>query len=122
MVASADTRLVVFDGLCNVCSGWVRFLQRHEIKPPFRLVPMQSEAGRALLALAQVTRLVPRVLRDSLCGLVARNRYRWFGRRTTCYVPLPLPKFDSADTSEYPRADEGSQTERARRPDGCDGR
>ena len=42
--------LVVFDRLCNVCSGGARFLQRHEIKPPFRLLPMQSAAGRALLA------------------------------------------------------------------------
>jgi predicted DCC family thiol-disulfide oxidoreductase YuxK len=33
MTASAETRLVVFDGLCNVCSGGARFLQRHEIKP-----------------------------------------------------------------------------------------
>jgi len=36
MAASADTRLVVFDGLCNVCSGGARFLQSHEIKSPFR--------------------------------------------------------------------------------------
>jgi predicted DCC family thiol-disulfide oxidoreductase YuxK len=50
MAASAETRLVVFDGLCNVCSGGARFLQRHEIKPPFRPLPMQSAAGRALLA------------------------------------------------------------------------
>ena len=33
MAASAEIRLVVFDGLCNVCSGGARFLQRHEIKP-----------------------------------------------------------------------------------------
>lgn len=34
-------------------------------------------------------RLVPRVLRDPLYGLVARNRYRWFGRSETCFLPEP---------------------------------
>lgn len=34
-------------------------------------------------------RLVPRFLRDRLYRLVARNRYRIFGRRETCWVPTP---------------------------------
>lgn len=32
-------------------------------------------------------RLVPRVLRDPVYRLVARNRYRLFGKRETCWVP-----------------------------------
>jgi len=32
-------------------------------------------------------RLVPRRLRDALYDLVARSRYRVFGRRTTCLAP-----------------------------------
>jgi len=31
--------------------------------------------------------LVPRWLRDPVYDLVARNRYRWFGRREACMVP-----------------------------------
>ncbi len=31
--------------------------------------------------------LVPAFLRDPLYDLVARNRYRWFGHRVTCFVP-----------------------------------
>lgn len=34
-------------------------------------------------------RLVPRFVRDPLYGLVARNRYRWFGRRDACFLPDP---------------------------------
>ena len=31
--------------------------------------------------------VIPAVLRDPLYDLVARNRYRWFGRRPSCFVP-----------------------------------
>ena len=31
--------------------------------------------------------LVPSSLRDPLYDLIARNRYRWFGRRSACFVP-----------------------------------
>jgi predicted DCC family thiol-disulfide oxidoreductase YuxK len=33
--------------------------------------------------------LVPRPLRDALYRLVARNRYRWFGRDEQCLLPTP---------------------------------
>jgi predicted DCC family thiol-disulfide oxidoreductase YuxK len=33
--------------------------------------------------------LVPRPIRDPLYGLIARNRYRWFGKREVCMVPTP---------------------------------
>jgi predicted DCC family thiol-disulfide oxidoreductase YuxK len=31
--------------------------------------------------------LVPRLVRDPVCRWIARNRYRLFGRRETCFVP-----------------------------------
>ena len=34
-------------------------------------------------------RRLPRPLRDALYSLVARNRYRWFGRRASCMLPTP---------------------------------
>ena len=33
--------------------------------------------------------LVPRPLRDPVYGWIARNRYRWFGKREACMVPTP---------------------------------
>jgi predicted DCC family thiol-disulfide oxidoreductase YuxK len=33
--------------------------------------------------------IVPRPLCDAIYDLVARRRYRWFGRRETCLVPGP---------------------------------
>jgi predicted DCC family thiol-disulfide oxidoreductase YuxK len=117
---------MVFDGYCNVCTGWTRFMLRHPISPPFTLVAMQSEAGRKLLTaqgidpedpstflvfdqgrvlresdgalhvmaslggvwrMAYALRAIPKRWRDALYRLLARNRYRWFGKRTVCYLP-----------------------------------
>jgi predicted DCC family thiol-disulfide oxidoreductase YuxK len=36
-----------------------------------------------------VLRFVPKFLRDPLYRLIARNRYRWFGKSDTCLVPSP---------------------------------
>ncbi len=36
-----------------------------------------------------VFRLIPRPLRDPVYRWVARNRYRWFGKRETCWAPSP---------------------------------
>jgi len=36
-----------------------------------------------------VFRLVPRAVRDAVYRFVARNRYRWLGRREACWVPRP---------------------------------
>jgi predicted DCC family thiol-disulfide oxidoreductase YuxK len=39
--------------------------------------------------LAWAAWLIPAVLRDPAYRLVARNRYRWFGRSDTCLLPHP---------------------------------
>lgn len=33
--------------------------------------------------------LVPRSIRNFLYDLIARNRYRWFGKREVCMIPTP---------------------------------
>jgi len=40
-------------------------------------------------ALLQLGIVLPRPIRDATYDLVARNRYRWFGRRATCMTPTP---------------------------------
>lgn len=39
--------------------------------------------------LSALLRIVPAALRDPLYRLIARNRYRWFGRRPHCLLPAP---------------------------------
>ena len=54
----------------------------------------QSDAALAVMArlggLGSVLswgRIIPRPLRNRLYRVIARNRYRWFGRRATCRRP-----------------------------------
>lgn len=50
-----------------------------------RIARHLSGAWPALAAL----RIVPRPLRDAGYRLVARNRYRWFGKEESCRLPTP---------------------------------
>jgi predicted DCC family thiol-disulfide oxidoreductase YuxK len=38
-------------------------------------------------SLCRVLSLIPRPVRDWSYTVIARNRYRWFGRRETCMIP-----------------------------------
>lgn len=41
---------------------------------------------------AAMLRFVPPPLRDLVYAIVARNRYRWFGKRASCRVPTPAER------------------------------
>jgi predicted DCC family thiol-disulfide oxidoreductase YuxK len=47
------------------------------------------DVGGIYKPLAAAARIVPRSIRDWVYRLIARNRYAWFGRLQSCYVPLP---------------------------------
>lgn len=44
--------IVVFDGQCLLCNGWVQFLLRHDRAQRIRFASIQSAAGQQLLARA----------------------------------------------------------------------
>lgn len=44
--------IVVFDGQCLLCNGWVQFLLRHDRAQRIRFASIQSAAGQQLLAQA----------------------------------------------------------------------
>ena len=103
--------LILFDGVCVLCSRGCRFVSKRDRRGYFRFVPMQLAEGRplaeqlgidpdrpgsfAFLANGRayvksetVLRIArPRVIRGAIYDLVARNRYRWFGRRDACIQP-----------------------------------
>lgn len=48
--ADDEGAIIVFDGVCALCNGWVRFLLRHDRRQRYRYAAMQGERGRALLS------------------------------------------------------------------------
>ena len=46
------------------------------------------------------TRYIPRFLRDGVYDIIARSRYRIFGRSDTCMIPTPDLEARFADSSE----------------------
>lgn len=126
--AAQDRTVILFDGVCHLCSGWVQFAIARDPAANLRFAPIQAAYGQDFLRrrglpldrfetfylidggavfekstavlrvvgylrwpwpLLKVLWIVPRPLRDWLYDRVARNRYRWFGRRETCLVPTP---------------------------------
>ena len=118
--------LILFDGICNLCTGWVLFLIRMDKKKIFHFASLQSEIAKSLLIkhkipfdkietiiyiknelifdqstavleilkdlggigkIGVVFHLIPRRIRDYLYRFIANNRYRLFGKRSTCMVP-----------------------------------
>lgn len=48
-IQSGD-KIILFDAVCRLCSGWSRFIARHDRDRVFRLCSVQSPAGQAILA------------------------------------------------------------------------
>jgi predicted DCC family thiol-disulfide oxidoreductase YuxK len=137
--SSSEPSLILFDGVCNLCSGVVRFVIARDPDSRFRFAPLQSDAAAVRLqpfagvmanldsiALVEGDRLftrsaaalriarglrypwplayvfiaVPGPLRDGVYDFIARRRYRWYGRRETCWMPTPelRARFLAVDT------------------------
>lgn len=108
--------LVRFDGVCILCSKAVQFILKADRKKKFLFQSLQNsgedrdfetiivsdkqstyeyfdailkigkELGGIYSAVA-IFRLLPRRWRHSMYIWIARNRFRWFGKRNTCYLP-----------------------------------
>jgi predicted DCC family thiol-disulfide oxidoreductase YuxK len=49
MAAESAAPVIVFDGVCLLCSRWVRFLLKHDRAERYHFASMQSDGGRTLL-------------------------------------------------------------------------
>jgi predicted DCC family thiol-disulfide oxidoreductase YuxK len=125
--------LLLYDGVCVLCSGTVQFVLKHDRKRLFDIAALQSAAARAALGpfkltpdtqdtfyvvadyrtatpsvferaraslflatalgwpwrAAGILRILPIRVLDAGYNLIARTRYRIFGRRDRCFVPQP---------------------------------
>ncbi|MFO8037037.1 MAG: DCC1-like thiol-disulfide oxidoreductase family protein [Anaerolineales bacterium] len=49
-VLQEEVQIILFDGVCNLCSGWVYFVSRRDPDGLFKFTPIQSDPGREILA------------------------------------------------------------------------
>lgn len=49
-VISEQDRVILFDGVCVLCSHWARFLMRFDRQQRYKLATVQSAEGQAILA------------------------------------------------------------------------
>ena len=45
-----DKKIILFDGVCNLCDSSVQFVIKHDKKDVFRFVPLQSELGQKIIS------------------------------------------------------------------------
>ena len=43
-------KIILFDGVCNLCNGAIQFMIKHDKEDAFRYAALQSDIGRELIA------------------------------------------------------------------------
>lgn len=108
--------LIQFDGNCILCSRTIRFIMKADRRKKFVFQTLQdssiketfdtvvvSDGSRiysyfdaflklgkelgGIYRMVMLLRIIPRKWRKSLYLWIAKNRYRWFGVRKSCFVP-----------------------------------
>ena len=126
MTCTEENPILLFDGVCHLCSNSVKFVIRRDPQRRFRFARLQSQAAQQLLAehnaadnnldsvvliykkrlyrrsraalhtslllhrgwpLLGVFLLIPSFIADPVYNYIGRNRYRWFGKSDTCWLP-----------------------------------
>lgn len=121
-------KIILFDGICNLCNQSVQFVIEHDNKNQFQFASLQSDFGQNFLkennldatqfdsvvfiednkfytkssAALKISKyldgitswltifmIVPKPLRDVVYSFIAKNRYRWFGKQESCWLPTP---------------------------------
>lgn len=44
-----DKKIILFDGVCNLCNSSIQFVIKHDKKDTFRFVSLQSELGEKII-------------------------------------------------------------------------
>lgn len=124
-----NKKIILFDGVCNLCNRAIQYIIQHDKKDIYRYAPLQSEIGKRLVKeraidtskvdsfiliepnvayytkssaalkigksfgggykLLALLEWIPQTFRDWVYDVIARNRYRWFGKKSACMVPTP---------------------------------
>jgi predicted DCC family thiol-disulfide oxidoreductase YuxK len=124
-----DKKIILFDGVCNLCDASVQYVIKKDAKDTFRFVAIQSELGKKIIdyikvdtsqtdsmilyipgkayyvkadaafniakelrgwiSLASYFSVLPNFIKNFCYDFVARNRYKWYGKKESCMIPTP---------------------------------
>ncbi len=121
-------KIILFDGVCNLCNTSVTFIIKRDKKDIFRFAALQSDPGaefikkhgidtsktdsiilidgdthyeRSTAALKIAKHLsggypllyafmiIPNFIRNRVYDYIAKNRYKWYGKKESCMIPTP---------------------------------
>jgi predicted DCC family thiol-disulfide oxidoreductase YuxK len=122
-----DKKIILFDGVCNLCESSINFIIEKDKKDIFRFVSLQSnlglniikylgidtsmvdsiilyEPGKAyyykaeaalkiagniggIYSLLSLFSFLPLNLTNSIYDYIAKNRYKWYGKKEACLLP-----------------------------------
>ncbi|MFN7100133.1 MAG: thiol-disulfide oxidoreductase DCC family protein [Flavobacterium sp.] len=122
-----DKKIIIFDGLCNLCDASVQKIIKHDSKDVFRFVASQSTLGQEIInylgidttktdsiilyqpgvayyykaeaafeiakdlggifVFGALISWLPKLILNAMYDYVARNRYKWYGKKEACIVP-----------------------------------
>ena len=128
MELSEGKKIILFDGVCNLCNNAITFVIQRDKKDVFRYAPLQSNIGKLLTnkhnidtskvdsillidsdsafvkataalkisrhltggyPLMQAFYIIPPFIRNWVYDYIAKNRYKWFGKKDACMIPTP---------------------------------
>jgi len=93
--------VILFDGLCNLCNGFVQFVIARDPAARFRFAPLQSESGRRVLRSAALPDPFPETVvlveagrpftrSAAVLRIVRRLRAPWPLAYAMILIPRPL--------------------------------
>ncbi len=125
----AGKKIILFDGVCNLCDNTVQFIIKHDKNDVFRFAALQSEIGQEIVnylkidtsktdsiilyepgiayyykaeaalkiasnlsgmySFLSIFNIFPNFLKNSVYDYIAKNRYKWYGKKDECMIPTP---------------------------------
>ena len=122
-----DKKIILFDGVCNLCDNTVQKIIKNDKNDIFRFIPIQSELGEKIIkyigidtsktdsiilyepghpyyykaeaaikiaknlggifSVLGIFSIFPKWLSNRVYDYVARNRYKWYGKKDACMIP-----------------------------------
>jgi predicted DCC family thiol-disulfide oxidoreductase YuxK len=124
-----DKKIILFDGVCNLCEASIQFIIKHDKKDVFRFIAIQSELGQKIIkhigidtaetdsiilylpkiayyykaeaalkiakqldsfySLLSYLTIFPNSILNKTYDYIAKNRYKWYGKKEQCMMPSP---------------------------------